>query len=211
MKFKIQKGITLIELLLVVAIIMIIGAGAIMTSGALGDQLKFVSAYRNSEGFVSEARNRALTGESYVDEDDYDGDGDFDDLILPNGYIVNFELIDGVYVVSLYVDLLTNNSIPGQLDTADDMFLKSVELADDIEIELLAQDKFGAPEAGIDETNFSLLYKTPDAAFEVINFPQTSIQLKLMQVDGEGNPRRTKYLFMHYLYGIPEILNDEYL
>lgn len=212
MKLKNQKGITLVELIIVVAIISIISAFAVFSASTLGEQVRFASAYRNAESFFSEARNRSLSGESYVDSDDYDDDESNTDLILPNGYIVNFNTdAEGIVTISMYTDLFINESIAGQLDTDADKFIKNIVLPDDIRISLIAKDKFGGDETINDPDNFSVLYKTPDAAFEVINHDPISIQIEVKQVEEDGETIRERYLFLHHLYGIPEILSEPHL
>ncbi|MFC1599544.1 prepilin-type N-terminal cleavage/methylation domain-containing protein [Patescibacteria group bacterium] len=207
MKHRNLKAFTLVEMLLVVAIIGIIATGAIMTSQGFRNQIVFSSNYQNIEGFCAEARNKSLTGESFIDTGDYDGDGSFDDLILPNGYIVNFKTVDDVTTVSLYADLF--DSTVGEFDV-DDFFLKSYELDDSVKISVLSERKTSGS-AIIDETDFSIIYTTPGADFELINEPNTSLEIKIYQVDNQDEEIRAKYLFMHYLFGIPEILNESYL
>jgi prepilin-type N-terminal cleavage/methylation domain-containing protein len=212
MKLKFQKGVTLIELILVIAIISIITVFAVFSGTTLGEQVRFASAYRNVEGILSEARNRALSGESYVDEDFYDDDDSNTDLILPNGYIVNFNTDgEGIIKVSLYADRFLNESIAGQLDTDADTLIKTITLPDDIEFDLTAQDKFGGAETISDPNDFSVLYKTPDAAFELIDYNPTILQIEIKQVNDSGELKRNKYLFLHYLYGIPEVLSDPFI
>ncbi len=215
MKLKFQKGVTLIELILVIAIISIITVFAVFSGTTLGEQVRFASAYRSVEGMLSEARNRSLSGESYPDYSDYDGDGLSEaqgDLILPYGYIVNFHTdADGIITVSLYADLLRIESIAGQLETDADDLIKTITLPDDIEFDLTAQDKFGVAETISDPNDFSVLYKTPDAAFELIDYNPTTLQIEIKQVNDSGELKRSKYLFLHYLYGIPEVLSDPFI
>lgn len=207
MKHTKLKAFTLVEMLLVVAIIGIIAAGAIMTSQGFRDQVVFSSNYQNVEGIIAEARNRSLTGESYEDTSDYDGDGSTDDLILPNGYIVNFATVDDVTTVSLYADLFDSDI--GQFDV-DDFFLKSFELDDSVRISVDSRLKTGGS-AVINASDFSIIYTTPDAGFELINEANTSLEIKIFQVDNEDEEVRAKHFFMHYLFGIPEVLNASYL
>lgn len=215
MKLKFQKGITLIELILVIAIISIVSAFAVFSGTTLAEQVRFASAYRNVEAMLSEARNRSLSGESYPDYSDYDGDEQYDtegDLILPYGYIVNFKTDgDGIITASLYADLLRIESIAGQLDTDADYFIKKVVLPDDIEFALTAQNKLGGPVTITNPDDFSVLYKTPDAAFELIDYNPTTLQIEIKQVTDADELKREKYIFMHYLYGIPEVLSEAYL
>lgn len=207
MKYKKFKAFTLIEMLVVVAIIGIIASIAVGTSRSLREQAVFSSNYHNIEGLIAEARNRSLTGESYEDTSDYDADGSMTDFILPNSYIINFLTVDGVTTVSLYADLFDSNI--GQLDI-DDFFLESFELDDSIRLELDSRRSTGGS-AIINESDFSILYATPDADFELVNEPNTSLEIKIYQVNNDDEEIRAKYLFMHYLFGIPEVLNESYL
>jgi len=215
MKLKFQKGITLVELILVVAIISIISAFAIFSGATLSEQVRFASAYRNVEAILSEARNRALSGESYPDYSDYDGDELFDtdgDLILPYGYIVNFKTdADGIISASLYADLLRNESIAGQLDIDDDSFIKTITLTDDIEFDLTGEDKFGGAVAIASPDDFSVLYKTPDASFELIGYDPTTLQITVKQVDDAGETKRQRHILLHHLFGIPEVLTEPHI
>lgn len=212
MKHTKLKAFTLVEMLLVVAIIGIIAAGAIITSQGFRNQVVFVSNYQSIEGLFSEARSRSLTGESYSDTNDYDGDGITTDLILPYGYIVNFAEIDDVITVSLHADVYTSDGI-GELDT-NDVKLKSIKLDDSVRLSTVTKRNTGGT-LTIDDTDFSILYKTPDADFEVfstdVGGDVSSLQVKLFQVDNDDEEVRAKYLFMHFLFGIPEVLNETYL
>ena len=208
MKHRKLKAFTLVEMLLVVAIIGIIAAGAIMTSAGFRDQVVFVSNYQNVEGLFAEARNRSLTGESYEDTSDYDGDGSNTDLILPNGYIIHFSTVDDITTVSLYADIF--DSTVGQFDEMDDFFLKSYILDDSVRITVDSERKTGGS-AAINATDFSIIYTTPGADFDLINEVNTSLEIKIYQVDNEDEEKRAKYIFMHYLFGIPEVLNKSYL
>lgn len=215
MKLKFQKGITLVELILVVAIISIISAFAVFSGTTLAEQVRFASAYRNIEAILSEARNRSLSGESYPDYSDYDGDELFDtdgDLILPYGYIVNFKTdADGIVSASLYADLLRNESISGQLDIGDDAFIKTITLTDDIEFDLTAEDKFGGAVAISDPDDFSVLYRTPDSAFELIGYNPTTLQITVIQVNDADEIKRERYIMLHHLFGIPEVLTEPHI
>ena len=204
---KNKKGFTLVEMLIVIAIIGIIAAATITTSRTFREQVVFSSNYQNVESLIAEARNRSLTGESFIDTNDFDNDDSFDDLILPNGYIVNFKTEDGVTTASLYADLF--QPVIGELDV-DDMLLKSVELDDSIKIEVSSERKTGNP-AVINSDDFSIIYTTPSAEFDLIGEPDTSLEIKIYQVDGEDDEIRSMHIFMHYLFGIPEVLNDSYL
>ena len=206
------KAFTLVEMLLVVAIIGIISAGAIVTSAGFRSQVVFVSNYQSVEGLISEARSRSLTGESYEDTSDFDNDGITDDLILPYGYIVNFAQVDGIIAVSLYADVYNSNSI-GELDI-NDVKLKSIELDDSLRLATLTKRNTGGSLTIVD-SDFSIIYKTPDADFEVfssdVGGDVSSLQIKLSQVNNDDEEVRAKYFFMHFLFGIPEVLNKEYL
>lgn len=212
MKYTTKKGFTLVEMLLVVAIIGIIAAGAIFTSAGFRNQVVFVSNYQNVEGLISEARSRSLTGESYEDTSDFDNDGRIDDLILPYGYIVNFVQIDGIIEVSLHADVYSSSNI-GQLDV-NDVKLKTIELDDSLRLATTTKRNTGGI-LTIDDTDFSIIFKTPDADFEVISNDVggdiSSLQIKLFQVNNDDEEVRAKYFFMHYLFGIPEILKSTYL
>lgn len=208
MKYSTKKAFTLVEMLIVVAIIAIIAAGSIMTSRSFRDQVLFASNFQNVEGLISEARNRSLTGESFEDTNDYDGDGLTSDLILPNGYIVRLQTIDDLVTVSLWADLFDSNV--GQFDELDDYLLKSYVLDDSIRIETFTKRKTGGS-ASIDPLDFTFIYTTPEADFELINEPDTSLELKISQLGSDGEEIRSKYIFMHYLFGIPELLNESYI
>lgn len=207
-----KKAFTLVEMLIVVGIIMILTAGVFSMSFVFGDQLAFKGAYENLSGIINEARSTALSSQSYPDTTDYDKDGldDSDgDLILPNGYLVNFDASGENIVLSLYADLFS--STVGELDSSDQL-IKTVTLADNILLEAIGYtqigDKAALPNAG---ENFSVLYTTPDGDFFVVGLTaKNSIQMKLVQVDEKGTEKRTKYVFMQYLYGIPELLDNPY-
>ncbi len=209
-------GFTLVEILIVVAIIVFLGSSALFSSFAMRDQLAFRNGYNMLEGGFSEARNLALSGESFPDNNDYDNDGltGEDDLILPNGYILQLA-DDGINVTMyMYADLF--GSVIGKLDDKD-QFIKMIELPENIRLIVNARKKNGNEIGDFPRDNITIMYKTPDASFSVLDdvilSPKTtSIQLTLNQTeeDDEDSIRRTKYLFLHYLNGIPELLNESY-
>lgn len=212
MNFIKQKGFTLVEMLLVVSILLIISTGMLISAGTIRDQISFIRSFRLTEGMLSDARNRALSGESYLDKYDYDGDGLGTDLILPYGYIVHFsEDADAIITASLYADLYSS-SVIGELDT-DDQFIKSANLSDDIVISVTAKDGVTADYKTIDPSDFSIIYKTPNAEFDLVGtgLQNTSLQIKIDQIDAENTIKRTKYVFLHYLYGIPEVLDNKFI
>jgi len=208
------KGFTLVEMIIVVAIIAFLASAALISSFAMRGQLEFRNGYNIVEGIISEARNMALSGESFPDTSDYDQDGILgdDDSILPNGYIV-LVADDGINVTAyLYADLF--DSAVGVLDPDNDQLIKMVELPENIRLIVDAQTKAGVPTDGFPRDNVEFMYSTPDATFSIVGeVTLGSLQLKLEQVDeeeGETIILRTKYVFLHYLYGIPELLGDSY-
>jgi type II secretory pathway pseudopilin PulG len=205
-----KKAFTLVEMLIVVGIIIILTVGVFSTSYVFRDQLAFKGAYENAMGLIHEARSMALSSQSYPDTTDYDKDGlTAGDLILPNGYLVNFDASGTNIVVSLYADLFS--STIGELDEKDQL-IKTITLADNILMEATGYTQIGnetaLPESG---KNFSLLYTTPDGDFFVVGLAaKNSVQMSFTQVDEKGTEKRTKYIFMQYLYGIPELMNKPY-
>lgn len=210
-----NKGFTLVEMLIVVAIIVFLSSSTLFSSYVMREQLQFRSGYNSLEGIISEARTMALSGESFPDKYDYDGDtltGE-DDYILPNGYIV--QLVDeGPNIVAyLYADLFSSKI--GSFDREDDQKIKMIELPENIDLIVDARTKSGGVYGGLGIDEVTFMYKTPDAAFSVIDTPDTqpiSLQLTLQQVgeDTDKTIKRSKFIFLHYLYGIPELLNESY-
>jgi len=210
------KGFTLVEIIIVVAIIVFLSTTVLISSVGMREQLEFKNGYNLIEGVVSDARNMALSGESYCDTSDYDNDGIIgeQDKILPNGYIVQVA-DDGVNVnISLYADLF--NSKVGELD-AGDKLIKMIDLPESVRLEVNAKSKSGGKISDFPKNNITFMYNTPDATFSVVDKSITSIQimslqLKLWQTDKDDTSKikRTKYIFLHYLYGIPEIFNEDF-
>jgi len=204
-------------MLVVVAIIVLLSTTVFMSSFGSRNQLQFKKAYNLLEGVISDARNLALSGESFPDTSDYDGDGFIGDadLILPNGYIVQIA-DDGVNVTAyLYADLFSSKV--GQLDETNDKLIKTIELPENIRLAVDARSKAGNKIGDFPRDNITFMYKTPDATFSVVDMGITSLQImslqfRLQQINKEDKNRilRTKYIFLHYLYGIPEILNDDF-
>ena len=210
-----NKGFTLVEMLIVVAIIVFLGSSALFSSMIMRTQLEFKKGYSDLKGIISEARTLALSGEAFPDEYDFDGDGltgEDGDYILPNGYIVQV-VDDGVNIIAyLYADLM--NSVVDSLDDADKL-IKTVKIPENIRLNISARSKSGAAIGGLDTDKINFIYKTPDAVFSVIDTASVqdmSVELKIDQVDEEDvdKIKRTKYIFLHYLYGIPELLNESY-
>lgn len=208
---KIIKAFTLVELILTISIVLIVSTAIFISMNVVQDQISFITSYQQAESMISEARNRSLTGESFTDTEDYDGDGDTTDLILPNGYIVNFVTdAEGVVTASLYADLF-GSDVVGELDVNDE-FLKSKILSDDVIFKLDVRTKTGGQDLdGIaDPSDFSLIYTTPDAHYTIVNEPNTTLEIKIVQLDEVNDAKRTIYLLIHFLYGIPEILDEAY-
>ncbi|MBA4337067.1 hypothetical protein C0416_04845 [bacterium] len=207
------KGFTLVEILIVVAMIVFLASTALISSFAMRGQLEFRSGYNAVEGIISEARNMALSGESFPDTLDYDQDGitGDEDFILPNGYIVVITEEGPNVTAYLYADLF--NSEVGQLDK-DDQLIKMVELPENIRLTVDARKKSGHIMELVSVTDITFMYKTPDATFSVVDeiITLASLQLKLEQTEEEDENiiLRTKYVFLHYLYGIPEVLGESY-
>jgi len=203
-----------VEMLIVVAIIIFLASAGLISSFAMRDQIRFRGGYNSLKGIIGEARSMALSGQSFPDTSDYDGDGVWneDDLILPNGYIVQL-FDDGLNIVVLiYADLF--GSALGELDPPNDQRIKMIEIPANIRLTVEAINKSGGVIDLTDTGNITFMYKTPDAAFSVINNPEVqimSLNLKLDQTDEnyEESIKRTKYIFLHYLYGIPELLDKK--
>lgn len=209
-----KKGFTLVEIILVVSIIVAVAVFVIGTRFGSQDLTTFRNSYNEVVGLIQQARNFSLSGQSYPDYTDFDNDGLFDndgDEILANGYMLNFKIGDTT-TVSLYADL--KSSAIGQLDPGDekDQLIDEIELLDDMKIEVSAIKQNGSENVGasFDKNDFRIIYLTPDAGFTVVDNELNSIQLKFSQVNNEGADIRSKYIYMHYLYGIPEVFDDPY-
>lgn len=211
-----SKGFTLIEMIIVVSIIVFLSSSVLFSSFVMREQLRFRSGYNSLEGIISEARNLALSGESFPDTTDYDGDGlaGDEDFILPNGYIIQV-VDDGVNItLYLYADLF--GSIVGQLDD-DDQLIKTSEIPENIRLIVDARSKSNLTIGDFTRDNITFMYSTPDATFSVVDTGIASLQIMSLQFqlnqteeDDEEDIKRTKYLFLHYLYGIPELLSESY-
>jgi len=211
---KFKKCFTLVEILIVVSLIAILAVGIFANSYLFKDQAAFKLNYNKFISVLQEARNLALSSQSYPDTTDYDGDGlKFDpdkDIILPNGYIVNFNLTGEKPVITLYADLFS--STINELDTANDQLVDSIELDGNITITAEAFTQLNFSLSLSNGSDFSVIYTTPDANFTVIGETvKTTLQFKIAQTDSEGNDLRTKYVFMQYLFGIPELMDEPYI
>jgi prepilin-type N-terminal cleavage/methylation domain-containing protein len=215
MKRRSQKsGFTLVEMLIVVSIIIVLAAGMFANSFLFKDQAAFKLNYNKFVSILQEARNLALSSQSYGDTDDYDGDGLYfdpdEDMILPNGYIVNFNLTGDKPVITLYADLFS--SATNELDPAEDQLLKTLELDENITITPEAFTQLNNVETLPNAGDFSVIYTTPDANFQVLDIAtKTTVQFKISQTDDAGTDVRSKYIFMQYLYGIPELMDNPYI
>lgn len=208
-------GFTLVEMIIVIAIILVLSAGVFGSSYLFKDQAAFKLNYERVLSLLHDARNMALSSQSYPDTNDYDKDGLFyepdGDMILPNGYIVHFDLTSDKPVVSLYADLF--DSVVNELDPENDMLLKQHELDENIIISAQgftqANNAAALPNAGED---FSVIYTTPDAEFFVLDMSgKTTLQLKISQTGRDGNEARKKFIFMQYLFGTPELMDAPYI
>jgi len=213
MKILIQKGFSLVEMMIVIAVLMILFVGVFGSSYVFREQLQFKAAYEKVIGTIHEARSLALSSQSFPDTSDYDGDGLNEtngDKILPYGYIINFDLTNPIIVVSIYADLFSSETGVLEKGIGGDELIKTFELPENIKIISQGLNQVATPidipAAGI--TEFSLLYKTPGADFYILdNTGKNSIQLQLDQVDQSDTVKRTKYIFMQYFYGIPELMD----
>jgi len=211
-----QKAFTLVELLIVVGIIMTIAVISFGGSYAMKDQVKFRNVANNVSAFLRNARNLSLSGQSYLDVDDFDQDGldDTDgDQVLPNGYIVNIDAETTPMTIELYADLQVLNET-NTLDLSD-VLIESLDLPDDITASIMAVDQGGNEVILNPAGNISLIYTTPDGDFGLIDdantTPNISIQLRLMQENNNEEVVRDNYIYMNSLYGTPEVGDESYI
>lgn len=212
---KLNKGYSLIQLIIVIGIIGILAVMAFTNSGLFREQLEFQIAYQNVSGMIKDARNLALSGQSYPDYTDHDDDGlnHFNnDEILPFGYIITMDTSVSPITVSLYADLFAE--VPGELnidatDTYQDPLIKQSELPDTIAIEHLGELKSG--DTVYTNDPILLEYLTPNAAFSIIGHSNTSIQFDVQQINGGTTPKRQKYIYLNFFNGLPEVLDDEFI
>ncbi|MFC1656003.1 prepilin-type N-terminal cleavage/methylation domain-containing protein [Patescibacteria group bacterium] len=209
-----RKGFSLVEIIIVVSIIVAIATFVLGTQFGSRDLTTFNNSSSEVVGLLQQARNLALSGQAYPDYTDYDNDGLFSndgDEILANGYILNFKLGDPT-IVSLYADVYSSDI--GQLDPGEkkDKLIDEVELLENMKIEAIAIKQNGSENVSVtfDNNDFRIMYSTPDAQFTVVDNDLNSIQLKFSQVNSEDEDIRSKYIYMHYLYGIPEVFSDPY-
>lgn len=205
------KGYTLVQLLMVIGIIAILSTYALINSNLFQRQIQFQQNYKNTVDVVREARSLALSGQSYPDTNDYDNDGLFasdGDEILPNGYIVHYDATGATPTIELYADVFASNV--GQLDV-DDVFLRSYILEEDMQITLDILDNAGGISSITNPNDFAFIYKVPDAQFEIINEGKKSLQFKIAQLSEDGQELRSKFLFINYFSGIPELLDEPFV
>ena len=205
------KAFTLVELMVVVGIIMVVVTMSFGSSYVMKDQIEFRNATQSVAGMLRDARNLALSGQSYVDLHDFDQDTFNDDQVLPNGYIVNIDAstASGPVTIELYADL--NGGLGMNAFDGDDVFIESMDLPVDVSVVFMATDKNGDATILTSPNNVFLIYTTPDAQFNVIDNSMTSVQVQLMQNDNQGDIMRDTYIYMNYMYGTPEVMNDAYI
>jgi type II secretory pathway pseudopilin PulG len=210
------KAFTLVELMVVIGIIMVVVTMSFGSSYVMKDQIEFRNATQSVAGMLRDARNLALSGQSYPDVNDFDQD-DLDetsspaDQVLPNGYIVNIDAstAGGPVTIELYADL--NGGTGMNVFDGDDVFIESIDLPVDVSAIFMATDKNGDATILTSPNNVFLIYTTPDAKFHVIDNSMTSVQVQLMQNDNQGNIMRDTYIYMNYMYGTPEVMSDAYM
>lgn len=205
------KAFTLVELMVVVGIIMVVVTMSFGSSYVMKDQIEFRNATQSVAAMLRDARNLALSGQSYPDVNDFDQDTFNDDQVLPNGYIVNIDAstAGGPVTIELYADL--NGGVGMNTFDGDDVLIESVDLPSDVSAAFMATDKNGDATILTSPDNVFLIYKTPDAKFNVIDNSMTSVQVQLMQNDNQGDIMRDTYVYMNYMYGTPELMSDAYI
>jgi hypothetical protein len=194
--------------MIIVGIIGFIALAAYGTRYVMREQAVFNKANRDVVGILQDARS--MEGISYPDSTDYDHYGLFDtdgDEILAHGYIVHFKQ-ESPAVITLYADLYSSLQI-GQIDERDQI-IKTFELPENIIISAVAYRQSGSQNMDIDEKDFSVIYTTPNREFSVLNNELNSLQITLTQLDENYDSVRTRYVYMHYLYGIPESMDSSY-
>jgi len=104
----VKKGYTIIELLVVLAVIVLIfsiGLGSLLTSQR---QVLFLSSYESVVQIVRDARSLALAGKAMPDYADFNANSNTSELVAPANYGVSFNLTAGT--VTTFVDLRKNPS-----------------------------------------------------------------------------------------------------
>ncbi len=209
-----RRGFTIIELVIVMAIIVLMFSLGLAGLGNSQKQLLFSNAYERIIQLVREARSNAVTGKATLDYTDYDADGCTDaenhaaactllpaenDYVTPANYGVDFDTEAGV--VTLFADLHNGNE--GTYEAPD--LLGTYESGKDLAI---AQFTISAPlkvvlVAGWPRTIF---YSPIFADFSPnIISPGPFFIFGVSEVAGE----RYRCSKIHPIAGVPEVATEE--
>jgi prepilin-type N-terminal cleavage/methylation domain-containing protein len=206
-KYIKTNGFTVIELLMVSAILVVVFFSAITSFPFIRDQFEFEKTVNDITGIFKDGKFMSMSNKVYPDITDYDNDGEFGtDAILPNGYIidVNIPVGGGSVTLALYADVFGSDIIGGldnQACTVCDVFIREVELEEDKNVVVEVYDQNFLLQTP--PTTFKVLYDVPEGTFNLIGSPKHSIEFKIEDIK-RSDVARDRYIFIHYFQGVPE-------
>jgi prepilin-type N-terminal cleavage/methylation domain-containing protein len=202
-----RSGFTLVELLIVMAIVIMLMASAVSSMANSRKYFTFTNAYEKAVQMVREVRSNAVTGKAEQDYTDYDQDGvTIGDLVTPAGYGINFDSASGT--ITMFADLHKSDADPNQhegiYDAPTSGAVADYQAGKDLILEIYTIDPAltlvlaGGP---------STIIYTPVFADIIFNPGISSGNFFIFGVS-EGADLRHKCSKIHPVAGIPEIATD---
>ena len=204
MQKKSLKAFTLVEMLIVVAILVVTTVAIFGTSFLFRDQLTFKGASDALSSFANEVRSLALSIQSYPDTTDHDGDGLLCpdpaascDKVLPNGYILTIDGSGENVVLSINADIFSDTGTIDTLDASDPL-IRQYTLPEDVSFNATAVEGSTGIARTLGDT-VSVIYKTTEAEYFLLgSLLKDSLQIELRQTDSNENYKRGRYFYWHY-------------
>ena len=112
---KKPSGFTLLELLIVIAIMAILATAGLVSGIRVQQQFSFLAEYKQVQSILRQPRIHAITQLGVPDSTDQDGDGDITETYIPPAYGAHI----AAGTITIFADLAGNDSVGFYKNTGD--------------------------------------------------------------------------------------------